>query len=182
MNSFLATMAATVGTLALASPSAAQEISPNAPKFVKSVKAPGLEVRFLDFRWDEEAFRSLEQGGSHPAARRSWVLARLMLQTDPLKWNGKLVPVGPALLVLNPKKGNEPATMEIRYIDMREVFVDMNVIAEPPEGETYAKAPANFAKVDTTLPRLDVTLKDNGQSYDLGVQYGNRKTMVTLTR
>jgi hypothetical protein len=36
--------------------------------------------------------------------------------------------------------------------------------------------------VDTTLPRLDVTLKDNGQSYDLGVQYGNRKTVVTLTR
>jgi len=175
-------MAALAATLVLALPVAGQEISPNAPKFVKSVKAPGLEVRFLDFRWDEEAFKSLEQGGPHPAAQRSWVLARLMLQTDPLKWNGKMIPVGPALLVLNPKKGKDPATFEIRYIDMREVFVDMNVIAEPPEGETYAKAPAVFTKVDDTLPRLDVTLKDNGQSYDLGVQYGNRKTTVTLTR
>src|SRR5262245_29586519 len=175
-------MAAIAATLAVACPAVGQELSPNAPKFVKSVKAPGLEVRFLDFRWDEEAFRSLEQGGPHPAAKRSWVLARLMLQTDPLKWNGKLIPVGPALLVLNPRKGNPTATMEIRYIDMREVFVDMNVIAEPPAGETYAIAPAAFTKVDTTLPVLDVTLKENGPSYDIGVQYGNRRMMVTLTR
>jgi hypothetical protein len=175
-------MAAIAGTLLLGSPLAGQELSPNAPKYVKSVKAPGMEVRYLDFRWDEAAFDALENGGTHPAARRSWVLARLMLQQEPLKWNGKLIPVGPALLVLNPRKGAAGPTLEIRYIDMREVFVDMNVIAEPPEGETYAKAPAVFQKVATTLPRLEVGLQEKSGAFDLSVQYGNRLTAVTLTR
>ncbi len=159
-----------------------QEAPPNAPKYVKSVKAPGLEVRYLDFRWDEQAFNALEKGGSHPAAQRSWVLARLMLQLEPLKWNGKLIPVGPALLVLNPARAGAGPTFEIRYIDMREVFVDMNVIAEPPPGETYQKLPAVFQKVGDTVPRLDVALQEKGNAFDLTVHYGDRKATVTLTR
>jgi hypothetical protein len=174
-------MAAMAATVALASATAGQE-SPNKPNFVKSVKAPGLDVRYLDFRWDEGAWNALVNGGSHPAAQRSWVLARLLLQTDPLWWNGKVIPVGPALLILNPRRGNTPATLEIRYIDMREVFVDMNVIAEPPEGQTYGKAPAVFTRVDHTLPRLAVGLQDKGKAFDLTVQYGNRKATVTLAR
>jgi hypothetical protein len=170
------------GALALGSPLSGQELSPNAPHYVKSVKGSGLEVRFLDFRWDEAAFDALENGGTHPAAQRSWVLARLTLQLDPLKWNGKLVPVGPALLVLNPRKGGAGPTLDIRYIDMREVFVDMNVIAEPPETEVYATAPAVFGKVGATLPRLEVTLQEKKDAFDLNVQYGNRKATVTLTR
>ena len=39
--------------------------------------SPGLDVRYLDFKFDEEAFATLEKGGSHPVGRRSWVLARL---------------------------------------------------------------------------------------------------------
>ena len=159
-----------------------QELSPNAPKFVKSVKAPGLEIRFLDFRWDPAAFDALEKGGAHPAAQRSWVLARLMLQTDPFKWDGKIVPVGPALLILNPARGKDPLTMEIRYIDMREVFVDMNVIAEPPDGETYAKKPVVFKKAGSAVPRLEVSLHAKGDTYLVGVHYGDRETSLTLTR
>jgi hypothetical protein len=174
--------AVVAGAMALGSALSGQELSPNAPHYVKSVKASGLEVRFLDFRWDEAAFDALENGGTHPAAQRSWVLARLTLQLEPLKWNGKLVPVGPALLVLNPRKGSAGATLEIRYIDMREVFVDMNVIAEPPDTESYAKAPAVFEKVEVTLPRLEVTLQEKKDAFDIGVQYGNRKATVTLTR
>jgi len=159
-----------------------QDAPPNAPKFVKFAKAPGLEVRYLDFRWDPEAFDALQQGGAHPAAQRSWVLARLALQLDPLRWNGKLIPVGPAILILNPKKGDAPATLEIRYIDLREVFVDMNVIAEPPEGETYQKAPAVFVKADSLAPRLAVALREKDRSYELEVHYGDRKTTIVLTR
>ena len=85
-------VAAIAGTLLVGSSLIAQEAPPNAPKYVKSVKAPGLEVRFLDFRWDEQAFTALEKGGPHPAAQRSWVLARLNLQLEPLKWNGKTFP------------------------------------------------------------------------------------------
>ena len=90
--------------------------------------------------------------------------------------------MGPALLILNPARGQTGPTLELRYIDMREVFVDMNVIAEPPEGETYQKHPAVFKKVDTTLPSLDVRLQGKGEAFDLSVQYGNRQAMVTLTR
>lgn len=174
-------MAVSAAILFMTSPLDAQE-SPNRPKFVKSIKAPGLEVRYLDFRWDEEAFDALTNGGSHPAAQRSWVLARLYLPFEPLKWSGKLIPVGPKLLVLNPARGQIGATLEIRYIDMREVFTDMNVIAEPPEGETYQKLPAVFTKVDTTAPLLEVALQSKDKAFDLTIHYGNRQAQITLTR
>jgi hypothetical protein len=161
---------------------AGQEAPANAPKFVKYAKAPGLEVRYLDFRWDEEAFKSLENGGSHPAAQRSWVLARLTLQMEPLKWNGKTIPVGPSILVLNPRKGNAGPTLELRYIDMREIFVDMNVIAEPPPGETYQTAPAAFARVDAVAPRLSVSVEEKGKAFELKVHYGNRQATISLAR
>src|SRR5688572_12409694 len=125
-------LAALGAALVLAAPAPAQnKTEPNAPDFIKSSKAPGVTVRYLDFPWDEVAFAAVEKGGSHRAASRSWVLARLMLEQEPLKWNGRWVPVGPVVLVLNPAKGGAGPTLEARYIDMREVFVDMNVIAEP---------------------------------------------------
>jgi hypothetical protein len=176
-------MAALAGAVIFASPLVAQEKSKNAPDFVKSVNAPGLDVRYLDFKWDEAAFDAMEKGGSHPAAQRSWVLARLMLQRESLKWEGsKRIPVGSALLILNPKKGSEGFTLEIRHVDMREVFTDMNVIAEPPPDETYRKAPAVFTKVETIAPRLEVGLEAKGNAYDLTVHYGNRQATITLTR
>ena len=138
----------------------AQEVSPNAPHYVKSLQAPGLDVRYLDFKWDEAAFTTLQKGGSHPVGRRSWVLARLIATTDPFKCQGKVVPVGPALLILNPARSGAGPTLELRYIDMREVFVDMNVIAEPPPGETYWEAPAVFGKVGTKAGRLEMTLAE----------------------
>jgi hypothetical protein len=169
--------------LLAASPLIGQEAPPNAPKFVKSVKASGVDVRYLDFRWDEAAFASLQKGDrAHPAAQRSWVLARLLLQDDPRKWNGKTIPVGPSLLVLNPARGGAPATLELRAVDMREIFVEMNVIAEPPEGETYQKAPAAFQKADKTAPLLDVALQERGRSLDVSVHYGDRKATITLER
>jgi hypothetical protein len=166
--------------VALAAPAAGQQ-SPNKPDFVKSVAVPGLGVRFLDFKWDEAAYDAMMNGGSHPAARRSWVIARLMLHTDPMKWNGKTLPVGTTLLVLNPRRGADPATLHMQYVDMREVFVDMNVIAEPPPGEIYGRVPAVFETVAETLPRLAVGLDHEGKEYVLSVQYGNRKTAVTLS-
>lgn len=180
MKQLLVAIAASV---VLGVPVAGQEAPPNAPQFIKFSKAPGLEIRYLDFKWDEEAFRALENGGSHPAAQRSWVLARLMLQQDPLRWNGKIIPVGPTILVLNPRKGSTGATLELRYIDMREVFVDMNVIAEPPAGETYRKEPAVFQTVATVAPRLEVSVAEKGKdAYELQIHYGNRQATLTLTR
>ena len=101
-----------------------------------------------------------------PRPSGAGVLARLLLQQDPLRWNGKMIPVGPTILVLNPRKGSAGPTLEMRYIDMREVFVDMNVIAEPPPGETYRKEPAVFQTVAEVAPRLEVSLAEKGQAYD----------------
>ena len=171
------------GLLLLAPSLAAQEKSKNAPDFVKSVKAPGLDVRYLDFKWDEAAFDAMESGGAHPAAGRSWVLARLMLQRESLKWDGsKRIPVGSALLVLNPRKGGSAMSLEIRRVDMREIFTDMNVIAEPPPDVSYRIAPALFDKVAAVAPRLEVGLEEKGNNYELTVHYGNRQTSITLTR
>jgi len=163
-------------------PAVAKDPNANAPKYIKTTDAPGLKVRFLDFKWDEGAFTAVEKGGSHPAAQRSWVLARLMLQEQPLKWNGRSIPVGPVLFVLNPRKGDVGPTFEARYVDMREVFVDMNVIAEPPPGETYQKIPAVFHTVARVAPRLEVTVVEKGQGYDLSIHYGNRAATIRLDR
>jgi hypothetical protein len=160
----------------------AQEVSPNAPKYVKSFAVPGLEVRFLDFRWDEQAFKTLQSGGSHPVGQRSWVLARLMATTNPFKVEGKLLPVGPALLIVNPSKGGAPATLELRYIDMREVFVDMNVVAEPPPGETYWMAPAVWRMVATRTNRLQMAATEGPGTIQITATYGDRQTGITLTR
>jgi hypothetical protein len=164
-----------------ARPTVAQE-SPNRPHYVKSTKVPGLEVRFLDFKWDAEAFATLEKGGLHPVGRRSWVLARLLTTTNPFRCAGKVIPVGPSLLILNPAQAGSGPTLELRHIDMREVFVNMNVVAEPPPGETYWQAPASFRKVAALAPRLEVTLDEGQGTIDVVVHYGDRETRTQLVR
>jgi hypothetical protein len=174
--------AVAAGGLLLGTAAAAQDLPANAPKFVKSVKAPGLDVRYLDFKWDADAFDAMENGGSHPAAQRSWVLVRLTLQTESLKWeDSRRIPVGPALVILNPRKGKTPATLEIRHVDMRDIFVDMNVIAEPPPDVTYRVAPAAFARVSRVAPRLEAGLEQDGNAYLLTLHYGDRLATIRLT-
>jgi hypothetical protein len=165
----------------LAGPGLAQDAPKNAPHFVKTLKAPRLEVRYLDFGWNPEAFATLEKGGDNPVGRRSWALARLQLPWNTLKWEGKTIPVGATLLILNPTKGDGP-TFEMRKIDMRDVFGDLNVIAEPPPGETLGVVPAAFEKAETTADRLEMTLTDKTQTIELTVHYGDRQAKVVLTR
>lgn len=184
MKTALAVIAGSVlcGSLALAQDSARPELPKNAPHFIKSDRQPGFVVRYLDFNWDETALAAMETGGDHPAARRSWVLARILVQ-NPVRWNGRTIPVGPFLLILNPaRKGGAGATLELRKIDMREVFVDLNVIAEPPEGETYGRVPAVFARVDGMSPRLAVSLQPQDKAMDVVVHYGDREAVLTLAR
>lgn len=175
-------LAAVASVVTFARPAVTQEAPPNAPHFVKSVQAPGLNVRYLDFKWDEEAFNTLEKGGQHPVGRRSWVLARLLATLNPFRCEGKPLPVGPSLLILNPAREGEGPTLELRSIDLREVFVDMNVVAEPPPGETYCQVPAVFRKVDATAGRLEVTVTEGKGNIDVTAHYGDRETRITLVR
>ncbi len=167
---------------AVGRPAVAQEMPPNAPHYVKSLEAPGLEVRFLDFKWDQAAFDTLRSGGTHPIGSRSWVLARLVLTKNPMRCEGKIIPVGPAVLVLNPATKGAGPTVELRAIDMREIFVDMNVVAEPPPGETYYLGPAQLRAVDKKAERLVVRLNERKDGIDVITHYGDRELTVSLTR
>jgi hypothetical protein len=170
--------------LFLAGSGLAQEAPKNAPHFVKTLHAPGLEVQFLDFGWNPEAFASLEKGGDHPVGKRSWILARLILPFNILRFEGKVIPVGSTLLILHPAKAGSGPTFELRKIDMRDVFPDPNVIAEPPEGDTLGIIPAVFEKADSTAERLEVTLTDKKQTQtlELVVHYGDRRAKVVVAR
>jgi hypothetical protein len=196
MRQLGAVLASVACVATLARPTLAQEVPaeprvlpPNAPHYVKSVEVPGLNLRFLDFRFDEEAFATLEKGGSHPVGRRPWVLARLLTRLAPFNCAGKTVPVGPSILILHPARGGAGPTLELRYIDMREVFVDLNVIAEPPPGKAYCVVPADFRRVETSAPRLEVTLAEGQASadakkgtIDIVAHSGDRESRLTLVR
>jgi hypothetical protein len=65
---------------------------------------------------------------------------------------------------------------------MRELFTNLNVIAEPPAGDTLAMGPARFEKADTTAERLEVALADKTQTLELAIHYGDRRAKVVLAR
>ena len=162
---------------ALAVPAAAQE---NLPKFLKIVRAPDVELRYVDFGWNPEAFAAMETGGDHPAARRSWMLALLRLGRG-MRFQGKPVLIGASLLILNPRQGDTPFGIELRDIDMRDLYFQENVIGTPPKGRTIAVVPAHFETVPETKQRLEITAAAAGNDTVITVHYGNRKTTITLT-
>jgi hypothetical protein len=152
------------------------------PDFLKFARVPGVEVRWVDFAWNPEGFAAMEAGAKHPAAGRSWMVALLQLNNS-MKWEGKWVPAGAALLVLNPRHGESPMSLELRYIDMREVGVSFsaNVIGVPPEGERYNLLPAGFETVPETKERLELAIAMDGKDAVLTIHFGNRKTSLRLT-
>lgn len=152
----------------------------NLPTELKVITAADVKIRYLNFKWNEEAFAALQKGSGAPAAARSWALARI-LTPRPLEVDGKPV-TGGSLLILNPATGSTPMTLEIRVIDMRDVFTDMNVIAEPPPGQTVYKEPADFKEVDTVADRLTLDLTEVDGTFTLSIHYGNRQAVLEATR
>jgi hypothetical protein len=170
------TLTVWLAVLALAAPAVAQD---NLPKFLKIVRAPDVELRYVDFGWSPEGFAAMETGGDHPAARRSWMLALLRLQRG-MRFGGKPVLIGASLLILNPKHGDVPFNIELRDIDMRDLYFEPNVIGKPPKGQTIQIVPAAFETVPETKQRLEITAAPSGNDTLITVHYGNRKTTVTL--
>jgi len=161
---------------ALAVPAAAQD---TLPKFLKIVRVPDVELRYVDFGWSPEGFAAMETGADHPAARRSWMLALVRLQRG-MRFGGKTALIGASLLVLNPKQGDTPFNIELRDIDMRDLYFQENVIGTPPKGRTIAIVPARFETVPETKPRLEITAVPSGKDTVITVHYGNRQTTLTL--
>ena len=115
-----------------------------------------------------------------PGAKRSWAIARLY-PDKPIMLDGKRISGG-NLLVLNPAKGDSPMTLEVRVIDMRDVFVNVNVVAEPPPGRTLFEEPARFEKVDSVAERLTLALSEGDNTIELSIHYGDRRAALTFER
>jgi hypothetical protein len=152
----------------------------NAPTKIINVTQFGVKVRYLDFKWDKEAFEALEKGGNTYGAQRSWAIARLY-PSKAIIVDGKRIADG-NLLILNPARGDKPMTLEVRAIDMRKVFKEGSVIAEPPEGKTLHIEPADFKKVDSLAERLAITLSEGDGTLKLSIHYGNRMAAMEFER
>jgi len=148
------------------------------PKWLKSERLGHLEVRWVDFGWTPEGFAAMETGTAHPAAGREWMLAMLRFE-DPLRFEGRTIPVGPALLVLVPKRGEAPLALDLREVDIRDMLFEPNIIGTPPKkGERLGVRAANFEVVPETVERLDMKLTPAGRDTLLTIRYGNRKAEV----
>ncbi|HVO12714.1 MAG TPA: hypothetical protein VMX54_18355 [Vicinamibacteria bacterium] len=161
--------------LALAGPPPA---SPQAPALVQRDKASGLEVRFVPFPWRPDVFQTFDQGGE---TARSWAFARLSLSGYFALDGTRLFP-GQYALVLNPKTGALPMTLELRRVAGREFLVDPPAMAAPPPGETVYKRPVEFAAGGEMAPVLDLTVASWNEGSLLTVRWGDRKLVKELPR
>lgn len=162
-------------------PQQAQQLGPNAPNSIQTANLPGVELRFLDFRWDPALFAAFETGsGELPAAKRSWAIGRIVLHDRSLMLGKVKLRQGTTqLVILHPNLDKRGMSIELRRIDMRdEIFNDRNVVALPPPGETLYKAPARFETISETRERMTLTLAESAGNVQLGTHYGNRRLVL----
>ena len=160
----------------------AQAPEPSAtPLAVVSEKVPGVELRFVNYRWRPEIFGPMEKGGVGPAeSKRPWAFARLV-NDAPLKLGERTLPVGHGLLIFHPNLDGSGMALEVRSIDMRRI-IDLNVLSIPPPGDTYYKAPLVLEATPDVEPRMVMTLAENAGKIILGFRYGDRRFTWTFAR
>lgn len=147
-----------------------------------SARLPGIELNFVDFHWQAALFEAMEKGGSDiPEAQRNWLLARVITNV-PLTIEGTKVPAGNYALALWPNLDGKGMAIELRRVDMREVYPNLNAIAPAPAGETVYKSPAKFEPLSPTAPRLDVGLADEKGKVALTIRYGDRRLVLPFAR
>lgn len=153
-----------------------QAQAPSVP--IQRDKGSGLEVRFISYPWRPDVFQGFEEGS---ASARSWAFARLVVSSYFVLDGTRLYP-GQYAMVLNPKTGALPMTLELRRVDNREFLVDPPAMAAPPGGETVYKRPVTFAPGPEPAPSLDVTIATWSEGSLLTIRYGNRKLAKELPR
>jgi hypothetical protein len=170
--------------LALVLPLLAQ--TPTVPAkdlFMHSERVPGLEVRFVDYHWQPALFEAMERGtGGEPLATRNWVIARLMIETRPLKLDGKLLGVGSYGVAVWPNLDGKGMVLEVRRVDMREVLPNLNAAAPLPKGETAYRAVVPPELAEPLAERLVASLAEKEGTVTLTIRYGNRRFLLDLTR
>jgi hypothetical protein len=150
--------------------------------FLHSKNVAGVEIRFVDYHWRPALFEAIESGkGDIPEAKRNWVLVRVVLASRPLTLEGTRLPVGNYALALWPNLDGKGMQVEMRRVDMREVYPNLNALAPAPRGETIYKGPARFEKMDAVQERLDVELGEAEGAVLLVLRYGDRRLPLKLT-
>ena len=171
-----------VALLALALP-AQTPMQPAKDLFMHSARVPGVEIRFVDYHWQPALFEAMEKGSSTiPEAKRNWVIARVILNDRPLTLGSSRVAVGNYGLVLWPNLDGKGMALEMRRIDMREVYPDVNAIAPAPRGETVFKGPVTFETGSPLAERFDIATAADAGKVTLTVSYGDRRLVVTFVR
>ena len=151
--------------------------------FLHSGKAPGVEMRFVDYHWQPALWEAMEKGTrAIPEATRNWVLARVILDNRPLTLDGVKLPVGNYALAVWPNLDGKGMAVEMRRVDMRDVFPDVNAVAPAPKGETIYKGPARFETASPVASRMDVSMTEGEGTVVLTLTYGDRRLSLTFTR
>jgi hypothetical protein len=151
--------------------------------FLHSAKVPGVEIRFVDYHWQPAIFEAMEKGTrAIPEATRNWVVVRVILDNRPLTLERARLPVGNYALALWPNLDGKGMAIEMRRVDMRDVFPNLNAMAPAPRGETIYKGPARFETAADAAPRLDVSLGEADGKVVLTLRYGDRRLPLTFTR
>jgi hypothetical protein len=164
--------------VALAAP-AQMPKEPAKDLFMHSAQAPGMELRVVDYHWQPAFFEAMEKGsGAIPEAKRNWVIARVILNSRPMTFFTARLPVGNYGLVLWPNLDGKGMAIEMRRIDMREVYPDVNAIAPAPPGDTVYKGPANFETTSPLATRFDGTLEAGEGKVTLTIRYGDRRLVL----
>jgi len=163
----------------LALPSLALAQAPG--RAIHKDKVSGAEVEFVDHPWRPDVFAALESGGTASEGQHPWAFARLTTSWF-LSIDGTLVVPGRYVLVLAPKTGAIPMTLELRRGDGREIFADLSAMAAPLAAETVFKSAAKFEAGSDPVPVLDITLAGWSDGIVLTVRYGNRKLTKELAR
>jgi hypothetical protein len=95
---------------------------------------------------------------------------------------GTLMPVGNYALAWWPNLDGKGMAIEMRRVDMRDVFPNVNAIAPAPRGETIYKGPAQFETASPLAPRFDATLNEEGDTVTLTIRHGDRRLLLPLVR
>ena len=150
--------------------------------FMHSAKVPGVEIRWVDYHWQPAIFEAMEKGTrAIPEATRNWVVVRLILDDRPLTIEGVKVPVGNYALALWPNLDGKGMAVEIRRVDMRELYPNLNAMAPAPKGETIYKGPVRF-EAGAPMSRFEAVLAEGNGKVALSLHYGDRTLTLTFTR
>jgi hypothetical protein len=150
--------------------------------FLRSAKAPGVEIRFVDYHWHKALFDAMASGkGDVPEAKRNWVVVRMILDTRPMTLEGKRLPVGNFGIALWPNLDGKGMQVEVRQVDMRDVFPNINAMGPVPRGETMYKGPVRFETESPVAERLDTQAAEADGAVVITVRYGDRRFSLKLT-